>query len=180
VSDHLSWGSVGGRYFHDLLPLAFTKASLDRCTERIMQAQEILGRRLVLENISTYIRFKDDEFTEWEFLREVVQKTGCHLLLDVNNIFVNSVNFGVDPCVYLDAIPSESIAQIHIGGAKKVDDFYLDDHGSQPSEAALAILRKTLEKVGDTTPIILEWDNNIPDVPFLMAERKRILSWLTK
>lgn len=178
ISDHLSWGSIGGRYFHDLLPLAFTKTNLKRLSERIMQVQEILARPLILENISSYIRFKDDEFTEWDFLREVILKTGCRLLLDVNNIFVNSVNFEFDPNVYLDAIPHNSVAQIHIAGAKKVDDFYLDDHGSQPSEAALEILRKTTIKFGEATPIILEWDTNIPDFSFLMDERKRILSWL--
>ncbi len=178
VSDHISWGSVGGRYFHDLLPLPFTMEVLQRLLERTARIQEILGQELVLENVSSYVRFKEDEFTEWGFLRELVQRSGCRLLLDVNNVFVNSVNFSFDPKVFLEAIPENSVAQIHIAGAKKVENFYLDDHGSAPSDAAIALLTLALTRFGRTTPVILEWDNNIPSLPELLAERERILSCL--
>lgn len=179
VSDHISWGSVGGRHFHDLLPLPFTKETLQRLVERITQAQEILGRSLVLENVSSYVRFKEDEFTEWDFLKELIHRSGCQLLLDVNNVFVNSVNFSFDPKLYLEAIPKNSVAQIHIAGAKKVDDFYLDDHGSAPSDIAIELLALALSKFGRATPVVLEWDSNIPSFSELLAERERILSCLS-
>ncbi len=178
VSDHLSWGSIDGRYFHDLLPLPYTQEVLDRLVSKIIEIQEFLGRSLTLENVSSYIRFKADSWSEWDFVSELVRRTDCRILLDVNNIFVNSVNFAFSADKYIEGIPSHAVQQIHIAGAKKIDDFYLDDHGSAPSAEVINLLQKALARFGSSTPVVLEWDNNLPDFPSLMAERERILTCL--
>jgi uncharacterized protein (UPF0276 family) len=174
ISDHLCWCRVGGQYFHDLYPIAYNPESLRHISDRIQKVQDYFQRPLCLENVSSYVKFKDSEMQEWDFLAELVAKTGSQLLLDVNNILVNSVNFGFEPTTYIESIPAKSVAQIHIAGAKAVDDFLLDDHGSAPSGNSLALLQQALIRFGEATPVLLEWDNEIPSFSELLIEGERV------
>lgn len=180
ISDHLCWGSVGGRHFHDLYPIPYNKKSLDRVSERIHQAQNYLGRSLCLENVSSYVAWKASDRSEWEFLAELHHRTGVKYLLDVNNIHVNAVNFQFDPMKYIEALPLGSVAQFHIAGAKAGDDFLLDDHGSAPHPEVIELLRIALLRFGVDLPVTLEWDNNIPSFFELLDEVEVIRAGLSK
>jgi uncharacterized protein (UPF0276 family) len=175
VSEHLSWGAVDTRHLNDLLPLPYTEEALDHVCARIHAAQAFLGRRLAIENISSYVRYRHETIPEWEFVAQVAQRTGCGLLLDVNNIYVSSVNHGFDPRVYLAAIATivgDCVEEIHLAGFDEGQGCLIDTHGKPVSEPVWALYREAVDRLGPR-PTLIEWDTDIPPLAVLLAERDR-------
>ncbi len=171
LSDHLCWGSVDGRYTHDLLPMPYTWEAVRTTAQKIRQAQDTLEVPLVVENVSSYAEFVDSTMTEWEFLGEVVERAGCGILLDVNNIYVTSQNHGFDPFEYLEAVPAHRVAQIHIAGHSRLEKYLLDTHDHPVLDPVWALYGRALERCGPT-PTLLEWDERIP--PFAELHREAL------
>ncbi len=176
-SEHLAWSTHGGSYFNDLLPLPYTARTLARVCDHIDQVQTRLGRRMLLENPSSYLAFAESEMSEPEFLTEVTRRTGCGLLLDVNNVFVSAVNLHTDPRSYIDAIPAAAVGEIHLGGHDEDQDevgqpLLIDSHGKPVAEPVWALLDHLLSRTGPR-PLLIEWDNDVPDWPVLAAEAAR-------
>lgn len=172
VSDHFCWTGVQGENLHDLLPLPFTKESVDHLVPRIQKVQDILGRRILLENASSYITFNHSEMTEWEFVREVCERADCGLLLDVNNVFVNSVNHGFDPEAYLKSLPVERIGQIHLAGHSREGEILVDTHDGPVCDEVWNLFRLSVSLFGAVSTMV-EWDAKIPEFPVLLAEVKK-------
>ena len=168
-SDHLCYSSVMGAQFHDLLPLPFTREAVEHVVPRIKEVQEVLEMPLAIENVSCYIHPGDPEMKEWEFLREVVERSDCAMLLDVNNLYVNSVNFGFDPEEYLKDLPYERILQIHVAGHKSMGDYLLDTHGTPVIDPVWDILAKVAART-DLPCVILERDHNLPSLEVQLEE----------
>jgi uncharacterized protein (UPF0276 family) len=173
-SEHLAWSSHGGVYFNDLLPLPYTPQTLARVAEHIDQLQTTLGRTMLLENPSTYVGIADSTIAEVEFLAEVANRTGCGLLLDVNNVFVSATNHGMQALSYLEAFPLDRVREIHLGGHdEKTDDddapLLIDAHGSAVADAVWALYALVIARTGPL-PTLIEWDNDVPDWPTLRAE----------
>ena len=162
VSDHLCWTGIRQSNIHDLLPFPYTKESLDIVCQNIDHAQNKLGRNLVIENISTYVTLKQSEYAEWDFLTEVSKRTDAKLLLDVNNVYVSSVNHGFDPLEYIDAIPVELVSQVHLAGYTDMGDFLFDTH-SRPVYPEVWELFKSFIKRAPNMPFMMEWDEDIPE-----------------
>jgi hypothetical protein len=139
VSDHLCWTGVDHRNLHDLLPLPYTEAALRHVAERVLQVQDALGRRLVLENVSSYVAWADDEMGEAEFIAELLQRADCELLLDVNNVYVSSVNHGLDARAFIDALPPHRVRQIHLAGHEVTDEGLIDTHDHPVCDAVWAL-----------------------------------------
>lgn len=169
VSDHLCWGSVDGRHLHDLLPLPYTEEALAHFCERVDQAQEFLGRRMLIENVSSYVAFEGADMHEWDFLAAVARRTGCGLLLDVNNIHVSAVNHGFDARRYVDAMPSEAVAEIHLAGFDVSGELLVDTHGRKVADEVWSLFRYAIARLG-TVPTLIEWDTDIPALPVLLGE----------
>jgi uncharacterized protein len=173
VSEHLCWTSIGGTHFHDLLPLPYTEEALRHVTARIAMAQERLGRRILIENVSSYLEFEHSVIPEWEFLREVAARSGCGILLDVNNIYVNAVNHGFDAQIYLDAIPSRDVGEIHLAGhvRRELEDgvILIDSHDQPVTDAVWSLYEYALTRVGPK-PTLIEWDSDLPSLDGLLAE----------
>jgi uncharacterized protein len=169
VSDHLCWTGVGGVNTHDLLPLPYTAEALAVVSANVTAAQDFLGRTLLIENPSTYVTFVDDEMTEAEFLSALCGATGCDLLLDVNNIYVSSVNHGYDTGAYLNALPRERVKQIHIAGHSAGKSLLIDTHDTPVSAAVWSLYEAALTCFGPT-PTMVERDDNIPSFDTLLAE----------
>lgn len=169
VSEHISWGSVSGRYVNDLLPLPYTEEALVHMVQRVEQVQDFLGRRILVENVSSYLRFKDSTIPEWEFVAELARRSGCGILLDVNNIHVNAVNHGFDPIRYLEAIPPEAIAEIHLAGFDVEGDCLIDTHGKPVYDEVWSLFREALRRTGPV-PALIEWDTDIPALEVLVEE----------
>lgn len=169
VSDHLSWGSVDRRNLHDLLPLPYNNEALAHFCGRVDQAQEFLGRRMLIENVSSYVEFEGAEMPEWEFLRAVAKRTGCGLLLDVNNIYVSAVNHGFDAHRYVDAVPPEAVEEIHLAGFDVSGELLIDTHGRCIADEVWALFGYAIERTGPVSTLI-EWDTNIPRLPVLLGE----------
>jgi uncharacterized protein (UPF0276 family) len=172
VSDHLAWISSGHRYVHDLLPLPYTEEALQHVSERVQQAQDFLGRRLLIENPSSYLSFTHDEIPEWEFLAALADKADCDLLFDVNNAYVSANNRGTDPMMYIDTLPQERIREIHLAGYEEHAGYLFDTHGYQVQPPVWALYRATVEKFGPV-PTLIEWDTNIPSLQVLQNEASR-------
>ena len=172
VSDHLCWTGVSGRNLHDLLPLPLTSGALRHVAGRVGRVQDALGRRLVLENVSSYVRFVADEMAEHEFVAELARRADCQLLLDVNNVYVSSVNHGFDAQAYIDAMPAERVVQIHLAG-HSVDPsgsgLLIDTHDAPVCEAVWALYRHTLRRIGPR-PTMIERDDHIPALGELLSE----------
>jgi uncharacterized protein len=173
-SEHLAWSSHGGTFFNDLLPLPYDGATLARVCAHVQQAQEHLRCRLLLENPSSYFEFDGSSLAEAQFLSEVVARTGCGLLLDVNNAHVACSNRGGDALAYLDALPLQAVGEIHLAGFARDSDaagatLLIDDHGSAVDAAVWALYRHVLARTGPV-PTLLEWDNQVPDWPELRNE----------
>jgi uncharacterized protein (UPF0276 family) len=176
VSEHLCWGAVGGRHSNDLLPLPFTEEAAALLVSRIGQVQDVLGRELLVENISTYLRFQQADYTEWDFVAQVVRRSGCGLLCDVNNIYVNSVNHGFDPHQYLRALPREAVREIHLAGFTRKEELavpLLIDSHSRPVDAAVWALYADAVDCFGPVPTLIEWDQDIPELEVLLAEAAR-------
>ena len=169
VSDHLCWGSIGGRYLNDLLPLPYTEEALYHVCHRIRQAQDALGRRILIENISSYLQFTYTAMPEWEFLVEVALLTGCAVLLDLNNIYVNAMNHGFDPARYLRAIPVEAVQEIHLAGFDSNGRCLIDTHGKPVADPVWRLYQQALRRFGHK-PTLIEWDTDIPPIATLLAE----------
>ncbi len=174
VSEHLSWSVVGGRYLADLLPLPMTEEALDVVSRHVMQVQERLGRRILVENPSTYVQFEHSSIPEWEFLAALARRTGCGVLCDVNNIFVSASNHGWNAAAYLRGLPTEAIEEIHLAGhaTRTLDDgsvVRIDDHGSRVAPEVWALYGQALQLYGPK-PTLIEWDTAIPPLEVLMEE----------
>ncbi len=176
-SEHLAWSTHEGVYFNDLLPLPYNAATLSRVCDHIDQVQETLGRAMLLENPSTYVGFKTSSMSETEFLRAVAERTGCGLLLDVNNLYVSAVNHGLEPMACLDAFPMEHVGEIHLAGfAEDRDDLgarlLIDAHGTPVADIVWLLYRRTLARLGPV-PTLIEWDNDVPAFSLLAGEAAR-------
>jgi len=169
ISDHLCWTGVGGANLHDLLPLPYTEEALRHVVERVQRVQDMLGRRLLLENVSSYVSFRDSELTEWQFLREVAARADCLILLDVNNVYVSSINHEFDPRAYLDAIPVERVQQIHLAGHQDHGDYLIDTHDHPVSDPVWNLYRAAVRRFGAVSTMI-ERDANIPPLDDLLME----------
>ena len=172
ISDHLCWTGLSGHNSHDLLPLPYTVEALGVVVEHVRQVQDTLGRRLVLENVSSYLTYRSDEMTEWQFLREVCERADCLLLLDVNNIYVSSVNHDFDPIEYLHALPPERIQQIHLAGHSDNGNHIVDTHDHPVAEPVWALYAEACRLLGSVATMV-ERDDNIPPLPELLVELDR-------
>lgn len=172
VSDHLCWTGVDHHNLHDLLPLPYTEEALRHVSERVQQVQEALGRRLLLENVSSYVSFEGDEMSEWEFIAELARRADCELLLDVNNVYVSSRNHGFDARRFIDAMPRERVRQIHLAGHEDHGDHLVDTHDHPVCDAVWALYAHTVQRLG-AVPTMIERDDHIPPLPELLAELDR-------
>ena len=161
LTDHLCWGSVDGRYSHDLLPMPYTFEAAKKTAQKIREARDFLEVPIAVENVSSYAEFHVSEMTEWEFLTEVVEDADCGILLDVNNIYVSSRNHNFDPLDYLNNVPHERVAQIHIAGHSKFEKYILDTHDHAPIDPVWRLYSRAIELIGPTATL-LEWDDLIP------------------
>ena len=171
VSEHLAWSAIGGAYLNDLLPLPYTETSLGLFCRHVDEAQGALGRRLLIENPSSYLRYWHSPIPEAEFMTEIARRTGCGILCDVNNIYVSARNFGFDPVAYLHALPIEAIGEIHLAGHHVAEDvdILIDDHGSRVVERVWALYAAALRRFGPV-PTLIEWDTNLPALEVLLDE----------
>ncbi|HVB81545.1 MAG TPA: DUF692 domain-containing protein [Candidatus Binataceae bacterium] len=174
VSEHLSWSAVGGNYLADLLPLPMTDEALEIVCRHVDQTQQFLRRRILVENPSTYLRYRHSAIPEWEFLAAVADRTGCGILCDVNNIYVSACNHGWNASAYLAALPPMSVGEIHLAGhsVRKLDGgltLRIDDHGSRVIPEVWSLYREALARFG-RTPTLIEWDTNVPPLDILLDE----------
>jgi uncharacterized protein len=169
ISEHLCWGRIDGRHLNDLLPLPFTNEALAVCCDRIDAVQAALGRVLLVENVSAYLRFTSDAMAEWEFVAAVAGRTGCKLLFDVNNVYVNAINHGFDPRIYLAAIPGEAVAEIHLAGFDASGPCLIDTHGTRVAPPVWALYRAAIDRFG-AKPTLIEWDTDLPALDVLQDE----------
>ncbi|MBB2483912.1 DUF692 domain-containing protein [Mitsuaria sp. WAJ17] len=169
VSDHLCWGGVDHRRLHDLLPLPYTEATLDHLLPRIDEVQELLGRPLVLENVSSYVRYAQDEMGEADFIAALLKRSGAMLLLDVNNVYVSSRNHGFDARAFIDAMPAERVRQIHLAGHEDQGELLIDTHDHPVCDAVWQLYAYTLHRMGPV-PTMIERDDHIPPLPELLQE----------
>ena len=169
ISDHLCWTGVAGRNTHDLLPLPYTEEALTHVAERVRIVQDILGRRILLENVSSYVQFRDSLLTEWQFLTEIATRADCLILLDVNNIYVSAVNHEFDALEYLDAIPAERVQQIHLAGHEDHGDYLVDTHDHPVPDPVWELYAHAVRRFGAVSTMI-ERDDHIPPLAELCAE----------
>ncbi len=169
ISDHLAWTGVHGATLHDLLPIPFTREALDHVVERICRVQDFLGRRLVIENASTYVAFTQSEMGEDAFIREMAERADCLLLLDVNNVFVSSFNHGFDPRAYIDSIPAERVVQFHLAGHTNKETHRVDTHDEPVCDEVWALYEYACRHCGNVSAMI-ERDDNFPPLAELLAE----------
>lgn len=169
ISDHLCWTGVHGLNMHDLLPLPLTEESVDHVASRVRQVQDVLGRRFMLENTSTYVTFEEDEMAEWEFLSEICERADCDILLDVNNIYVSGFNHGFSMDAYLDGVPTEKVKQIHLAGHEHNGDYIVDTHDEPVPDYVLDLYARSVRRFGHV-PTMIERDANIPPFAELVRE----------
>jgi uncharacterized protein (UPF0276 family) len=184
ISDHVCWTGVAGQNTHDLLPMPLNETSLAHIVQRIRVVQDVLEQRIILENPSTYARFADDTMNEWEFISEMAKLADCGLLLDVNNVYVSSVNHGFDPYVYLDAMPMDRIVQMHLAGHRDYGSHILDTHDSPVSDPVWRLYRYAQQRArrsdggkAEVIATLLEWDSDIPEIHQLEAEIAKAKYW---
>jgi uncharacterized protein len=169
VSDHLCWGSVDGTVSHDLLPLPYTMDTARHFASRIREAQDFLEVPFVVENLSSYVEFKESTMSEWEFVSEVAEQADCGLLLDVNNVYVSALNHGFDPLTYIESVPHERVAQMHIAGHSRYERMAIDTHDHPVVDPVWELYGRAIELCGPT-PTLLEWDARIPPFEEVHAE----------
>ncbi len=182
VSEHLCWSSIQGRYFNDLLPLPYTHEALVHVVSRIQEAQEFLGRQILIENLSSYLEFEASEMPEWDFIAEVARRSGCALLLDVNNVYVSSVNHGFDARRYISSIPSAVVQEIHLAGYTRKafadGEILIDTHNQLISQEVWTLYDFALAHLGPK-PTLIEWDTDLPEFAVLMQEAAQAEHFLT-
>lgn len=169
VSEHLSWGALDGAHFNDLLPLPLTHEALALFAERVDRVQNRLGRHILIENVSAYVAYRDGDMTETAFLAELARRTGCGILLDINNLHVNAVNFGFDPIACLAELRADSIGQMHLAGHTAIDGCLIDTHGARVSDAVWALYAEACRRFGPR-PTLVEWDTDLPTLEVLLGE----------
>jgi uncharacterized protein (UPF0276 family) len=172
ISDHLCWGSFGGRYAHDLLPLPYTEEALAHLAARISVVQERLRRPILVENVSSYLAYRHSTLREWEFLSELCARTGCGLLLDVNNVFVSAHNHGFEARAFIDGVPRQAVKQLHLAGHSLDGELLLDTHDHPVPDGVWELYRHTISRLG-AVPTLVEWDDRIPPLATLLAESRR-------
>ena len=172
VSDHLAWVSLDGRQLHDLLPLPQIEEAVAHVAERIARVQDFLGRRIALENVSSYARFAESELAEWEFLTAVAERADCWILLDVNNVYVSAANLGFAPEAYVDALPRERVVQLHVAGHDRDGERLIDTHGAPVADPVWALFELALARFGPLSAV-LERDRAIPELPVLLDEARK-------
>jgi uncharacterized protein (UPF0276 family) len=172
VSDHLCWGSHGGAYAHDLLPLPFTEEALTHVAERVLRVQDRLRRQILVENVSSYVAFTQSTMTEWQFLAALAARTDCGLLLDVNNVFVSAHNHGFDARAFIDAIPAGRVGQFHLAGHSRLGELLLDTHDHPVREEVWELYRHAITRFG-AVPTLIEWDDKLPPLARLVEESSR-------
>ena len=177
VSDHLCWGSVDGRYTHDLLPIPYTFGAARNAAERIKMVREYLELPVCVENVSSYAEFSISEMSEWQFLAEVAEQADCGILLDVNNIYVASQNHGFDPRLYLDNIPHDRVAQIHIAGHTRYERYLLDTHDHPVPQPVWDLYARAIQLCGPTNTL-LEWDADIPSFDAVHREALKAAKYM--
>jgi uncharacterized protein (UPF0276 family) len=177
VTDHLCWGSVDGRYTHDLLPMPYTFEAARVTARKIREARDFLEVPIAVENVSSYAEFHISQMTEWEFLNEVVERADCGILLDVNNIYVSSRNHGFDPVAYLNSVPAQRVAQIHIAGHSKFEKYILDTHDHPVISPVWKLYAHAIRRCGNTATL-LEWDDHIPSFDRVHAEARKAEKFL--
>ena len=176
-ADHLCWGSVDGTFSHDLLPLPYTREAVRLVAENLRVAQDFLEVPIAVENVSSYAEFKANEMNEWDFLNEVVHAADVGILLDVNNIYVSAINHEFDPLAYVEAIPPERVAQIHIAGHSRYERFIIDTHDHPVVDPVWKLYARAIERCGPVATL-LEWDALIPSFPEVWAEAQKATRYL--
>lgn len=169
ISDHLCWTGAHGINAHDLLPLPYTEEALQHVVARVGEVQDFLGRRILLENVSSYVTYPESEMNEWDFLREIARRADCLILLDINNIYVSSVNHDFDPLTYLDAIPVDRVWQFHLAGHRNLGDYIIDTHDEPVIDPVWQLYSRAVQRFGKVSAMI-ERDDNIPPLTELLAE----------
>ena len=169
ISEHLCWTSVHGKHFHDLMPLPYTPEVVAHVAERIRQVQDFMGERLVIENVSSYLNYKDSQMTEWEFVTQVAETADCDILCDINNIHISATNHSFDANQYIHAIPAKRVRQFHLAGFEDKGDYLLDSHSRPVSEEVWQLYRQALRRFGPV-PTLIEWDADIPPLKTLLDE----------
>lgn len=176
-SEHLAWSTHESAFLNDLLPLPYTNTTLARVADHVDEVQETVGQKMLLENPSSYLAFDESTYEETDFLREVARRTGCGLLLDVNNVFVSATNLGTDPISYIDRFPLDLVGEIHLAGHDEDHDDHgkpllIDSHGREVAEPVWALFAHVIEKAGPK-PSLIEWDTDVPEWPILANEANR-------
>ncbi|MGB7988803.1 MAG: DUF692 domain-containing protein [Candidatus Methylophosphatis roskildensis] len=169
VSEHLCWGAIGGLHLNDLLPLPCTEEALAVVCAHVEEVQDFLGRQILVENVSSYLQFSDSCMAEWDFVAGVAERTGCGLVLDVNNIYVSAINHGFDPLRYLRAIPPSAVQEIHLAGFDQGEFCLIDTHGKPVSDEVWVLYRHALARFG-AVPTLIEWDTDLPQLDVLLGE----------
>ncbi len=169
ITDHLCFTGAHASNVHDLLPLPYTEEAIATVARNVARAQDVLGRRIALENVSSYVAYRESVMTEWEFLIAVARRADCRILLDVNNAYVSARNHGFDAAAYLDAIPAELVAQIHLGGYTDMGTFLFDTHSRAPTDPVWELYRRTIARM-PRVPTLIEWDEDVPDWAGLEAQ----------
>jgi uncharacterized protein (UPF0276 family) len=180
VSEHLCWGSIADRHMNDLLPMPLTQEALDLVCARVNQLQDTLKRYVLIENVSTYLRFNEDSMTEAELLVQLSQRTGCGVLLDVNNLYVNQCNHGEDAIAALKCfaqLPHGRIGEIHLAGHLLTSDCVIDNHGSRIDENVWSLYQAACQLLGTEIPTLIEWDTDIPAIDVLLDEASKVEHW---
>jgi len=176
ISEHLSWSSIEGQYLPDLLPLPYTSETLDHVVERIQQTQEYLGRQILIENIASYVRYEQSTMSEADFLQEAAKKSGCGILLDINNIYVSAMNFNIDPYAYLTGMSSALVQEFHLAGFTSTmiggKEILIDTHNRPVVPAVWDLYRYTVQQLG-RKPTMIEWDTDLPSLETLCLEAYR-------
>jgi uncharacterized protein (UPF0276 family) len=176
VSEHACWGHAGDEHFNDLLPLPYTEEAADLLAARVGQVQDVLGRQILIENLSSYFAYSASRLTEWEFLSAVVERSGCGLLLDVNNLYVNAVNLGLDAERFIAEIPAAAVQEIHLAGHRRNRvgdrDLLIDDHGSTVCAEVWSLYELAITRLGPV-PTLIEWDTDVPAIEVLVAEARK-------
>ena len=181
VSEHVCWGAIGERHFNDLLPLPYTEEALTLMVEHVDQLQHALQRQVLLENVSSYIHYTHSTMAEWEFLAALAQRSGCGLLLDVNNVYVNSINHGIDALAWLDSIDPASVGEIHLAGFSRQHGFggplLIDAHDQRVDPAVWQLYAHAIGRIG-ARPTLIEWDQQLPDFEVLEDEARIATEYL--
>ena len=169
VSEHLCWSSAGAQHFNDLLPLPYTEEAILQSASRISRVQDRLQRQILIENVSSYLTFAGSTMSEWDFLVAVARRSGCGILLDINNIYVSACNHRFDAKTYIDAIPADLVGEMHLAGFDHCDDFLIDTHGQPVHAPVWDLYAYALERLG-SKPTLIEWDTDIPALAVLQGE----------